>query len=213
MILYHFPTSPFARRIRLVMAMKGLSAELRDPRADASLWPELHRLNPLQTAPTLVDGEHVLTDSLAIAAHLEALVPTPSIWPSGGGVAEALEYVRLTDRAIDLAIDLGMHYHAVHDHPKFPDVSAKLMGRAQGAIDRLGAKIEARGAAEFLVGDAWSFADIATVTLGLWFEGLAARAPTFAPAKQILDLGWKVPPALADWTRARRARPDVAALL
>jgi glutathione S-transferase len=81
MVLYHFRTSTFAHRVRLVLAMKGLSAELRDPRADAKWWPELHARNPLRTVPTLIDGDRVFTDSLTIVAHLEGKVASPSIWP------------------------------------------------------------------------------------------------------------------------------------
>jgi glutathione S-transferase len=213
MILYHFHTSPFARRVRLILAMKGLSAELRDPRVDGKWWPELHRHNPLQTVPTLIDDGRVLTDSLSIAAHLEAKSPSPSIWPRSEGIAEALEYVRLADRAIDILIDLGMRYHALNGAPSWPDVATPLMVRAQGALDRIGEMIETRGANEHLVGDAWSIADIATVTTGLWLDGLPARAATFATAKQIVALGWTLPAPLAAWTQARRARPDVAAIV
>jgi glutathione S-transferase len=191
--------------------MKGLDAELRDPRVDASHLPDLRRYNPLRTVPTLVDGDRVLTDSLAIAEYLEERAPSPSIWPRHDK-SEALEFVRLADRAIDVLVDLGMRYHAVHDHPGFAAVKGELLGRAQGALDRLATKVEARAAAEALVGDAWSIADIATVTLGVWLDGLPARALSFAPAKQIAELGWTVPKALADWTKTRRARPDVAAL-
>jgi glutathione S-transferase len=213
MILYHFHTSPFGRRVRLILGMKGLSAELRDPRVDGKWWPDLHRQNPLKTVPTLVDGDRVFTDSLSIAAHLEAKVGTPSIWPRAEGMAEALEYVRLADRAIDIIIDLGMRYHVLGAQPSWPEVKDAMFARAQGALDRLGQKIEARGSAEHLVDDRWTIADIATVTTGLWFDGLPARAQTFAAAKQIVDLGWKVPAPLAAWTQARRARPDVAAIL
>jgi glutathione S-transferase len=40
MILYHFGTSPFARRVRLVLAHKSCSVELRDPRANPELQPD-----------------------------------------------------------------------------------------------------------------------------------------------------------------------------
>lgn len=211
MILYHFATSPFARRVRLALHAKGLTAELRDPRADASHWPELHRLNPCRTVPTLVDGDHVLTDSLSILAHLEAKVPSPSLWPDDGDVAGMLEIVRLVDRALEHFIDLGMRYHAVREHPAFGEVRENLLARGQGALDRAGEIVAARGDAPFLVGGRWSLADIAVVTTGLWLEGLPARAATFAPAKQILDLGWKVPASIVAWTDARK--PHVAPLL
>jgi glutathione S-transferase len=213
MILYHFVTSPFARRVRLALHAKGMAAELRDPRADARHWPDLHGLNPCRTVPTLVDGELVLTDSLAILAHLEAKAPSPALWSPPGGLAAMLEIVRLADRALEQFIDLGIRYHPVREHPAFAQVKESLFARAQGALDRVGGLVAARADAPFLVGDQWSLADIAVVTTGLWLEGLPARAATFAPAKQILDLGWKVPASIATWTNARKTRADVASLL
>jgi glutathione S-transferase len=208
MLLYHFHTSPYARRIRLMLALKGLQdrVEMRDPRKDPQWWPVLHELNPMQTVPTLVDGERVFTDSLAIAAHLDAKAPDPPIFPAD--LAEALEYVRLADRAIDTLIDLALRYYPV------PDVArTKMVFRAHGALDRLDERINRRGAAEFLVGDRWSIADIAMVTLGLWLTGMPARVATFDLAKKYMEVGWKIPPALAAWTEARRNRPDVALLV
>jgi glutathione S-transferase len=213
MILYHFHTSPFARRVRLILSMKGLSAELRDPRVDAVWWPELHKVNPLRTVPALIDGERVLTDSLSIAAHLEAKVPSPSVWPTANQAAEALEIVRLADRATDIFIDLGMRYDPLRADPSWAEVKGQMLARGQGALDRLGRLIDERRKTDHLVGDRWTIADIAVVTTGLGLDGLPARAVSFELAKRIVDLGWSVPPSLAAWTSARRARADVAAIL
>lgn len=212
MILYHFHTSPFARRVRIVMAMKGLEAELRDPRVDAKWLPELHRVSPIQTVPVLVDGDRVFTDSMAILGYLEGKVPSPSMWPTADRVGDALELVRLADRAIDMIVDLGLRFHALCNDPSWKAVQASQMTRVQGAIDRIGDTVAARRDAEALVGDRWSLADIAVLSLGNWLEGLPQRAPTFALAKQIVDLGWRVPAPLAEWTKAQKTRPHVAAI-
>ena len=214
MILYHFPTSPFAQRVRLILATKGLTprVEFRDPRAEEKWWPELHRQNPLRTVPTLVDGDRVLTDSLSIATHLEAIAPSPSIWPRAGQIADALEIVRLADRAIDVLVDLGMRYHALATQPAWQDVKGPMLARGQGALDRLGALVEARAGAEHLVGDTWTLADTAVITTGMWLAGLPARAAKFAPAKNMVELGWTLPAPLTRWTDARRTHPAVVAL-
>ena len=55
--LFHFPTSPFARRVRLALAHKGLTTELCDVRAHPEFLEESRRLSPLKTIPVLVEED------------------------------------------------------------------------------------------------------------------------------------------------------------
>jgi len=71
-LLFHFQTSPFARRTRLALAHKGLSFELRDVRAQPELLEQVRRLTPLKTIPVLVEEDgRVLGDSTAISHYLD----------------------------------------------------------------------------------------------------------------------------------------------
>ena len=63
-----------------------------------------------------------------------------------------------------------------------------------------------------LAGDAWNFADIAVYTMVAWLEALPVRAQTFAPAKQVVELGWSLPGLLTAWADQYRQRADVLAL-
>src|SRR5262245_43037596 len=155
MILYHFPTSPFARRVRLTLAFKGLSAELRDARANPEHHAEVRRLNPMRTVPVLIDGDRVLTDSTSICRYLDAKVPEPALFTND---VESFEIVSLADYVGTVLPDLGLRYSALHDHPSFADVRAEAMSRVQNALDRLTARILARK-------DGWGFAEIATFTM------------------------------------------------
>ena len=214
MILYHFPTSPFARRVRLALALKGLSAELRDARAVPAHRDEVQRLNPLHTVPVLVDDERVVVDSNAIAQYLDRKVPTPPLWPSGAVGAEAFELTALTDSVISVLSDVGMRYYSLHGDSHFGAVREAMVGRAQRALESLArkitAKVNARSAA--LCGEAWGAADIAVYTLVAWLEGIPRRAATFAPAAQVAGLGWSLPNALSEWADQHRQREDVVAL-
>lgn len=213
MILYHFSTSPFARRVRLALAHKGLSAELRDARAQAEHLAEVRRLNPMHTVPVLVDGDRAIGDSAAILAYLDRKVPAPPLWPTGMDGAEAVELVALADGAIQVLVDMGMRYAPVHDHPRFGEVRDALVGRAQRALDALAARVSSRSRAGAPLFDSgWGAADIAVVTTVMWLDGLAARAATFPLAKKVVELGWSLPPALRAWAQPHLARPDVAAL-
>jgi glutathione S-transferase len=212
MILYHFPTSPYARRVRLALAHKGQSAELRDARANPEHMSELRRLNPVHTVPLLIDGQRVIADSTAICHYIDRKWPDPPLWPAGLEGADAFELVALADSAINILVDLGMRYSQLNDHPKFQRVREQFVGRAQRALDRLAERVAERRGAPALCGDTWSGADIAVCTMVIWLEGMPARAATFAPAKNMVALGWNLPAALAEWTAQHRARDDVRSL-
>jgi glutathione S-transferase len=78
--LYHFPLSPFSRKVRLTLAEKRLEVELIEER----YWeptPDFLRRNPAGKVPVLrIDGK-VLSESQAICEYLEESVPTPPLMP------------------------------------------------------------------------------------------------------------------------------------
>lgn len=92
-LLYHFPLSPFSRKIRLIMAEKKLEFELKEERT----WerrPAFLALNPAGDVPVLVEDEgEPLADSQAIAEYLEEIAPEPSLL--GGSARDRAEIRRL----------------------------------------------------------------------------------------------------------------------
>jgi glutathione S-transferase len=210
MILYHFATSPYARRVRLALAHKGLEVELRDARKDAHHLAALRELNPFHTVPTLVDDGKVVFDSAAICQYLDRKVPEPSLWPAGPAGAEAFQLIALVDGALTTMVDLGLRYAPLNDHPRYPEVRATMLGRAQRALDRLAQEVSTRAPGPLC--GSWSMADMALVALVLWFETMPTRAATFPPAKTMLSLGYAFPAALSAWADQHRGRADVRAL-
>jgi glutathione S-transferase len=166
----------------------------------------------LHTVPLLVDEGRVVADSTAILYYLDRKVPAPPLWPAGMDGAEAFEFVALCDSVITPLSDLGMRYSALHDHGSFGTVRTEYVGRVQRALGRLAEKVTERRESPGLCGGQWSAADIAVCTLVIWLEALPIRAATFPPAKNVVSLGWTVPPELAAWAAERRKRHDVAAL-
>jgi maleylpyruvate isomerase len=71
--------------VRIALNLKGLDYEyapvhlLRD--GGQQLKPEYRELNPDGIVPTLVDGDDVLTQSLAIIEYLEETHPEPALLP------------------------------------------------------------------------------------------------------------------------------------
>ena len=217
MILYHFSTSPFARRVRLVLAHKGLDAELRDARAEPAHMVEVKKLNPFGMVPVLVDGDRVVCDSAAISTYLDQKRPDPPIFVTGPDAVKAGEMVAALDRIITMLVDLALRYAPLTDHPSFEGVRAEhVADKMQRGLDMVASAVAkqsaGRAAGAPLFGDRWSYADIAAYTTVAWMEGLPARAETFPPAKRMLALGWTLPESLRGWAATHRGRADVAAL-
>ena len=78
--LYHYPLSPFCRKIRLVLAEKKIEVEL----VEEKYWEqsaEFLRRNPAGKVPVLRIENEILTESSAICEYLEDLYPEPALMP------------------------------------------------------------------------------------------------------------------------------------
>jgi glutathione S-transferase len=204
--LYHFPTSPFSRRVRLALAHKGLEVDLKDARANPAFHEEARAKHPLKTVPLLVEPDgRAMGDSTSIAHYLDGAYPGPRLWP-----AEHLVYdvTSLVDVILNTLVDTGTRYYALRDHDAWPTVKGEMMGRVQRALDGLAQRCDR----PTIASSGWSAADMWLFTMTAWLEGLPGRAPSFPLVAQIVSLGWTLPPALSRWADAHRARGDVGAL-
>ena len=80
--LYWVSGSPYAWRVLLTLAVKGLSYTSRplSPSQGDLRTPEFLRLNPHGAVPVLRDGDVVMYESLAIMAYLERKNPDPALF-------------------------------------------------------------------------------------------------------------------------------------
>jgi maleylpyruvate isomerase len=84
MKLFGYFRSSAAYRVRIALNLKGIEAEhafvhLRKGEQSA---PDYAALNPQHLVPTLVDGDAVLTQSLAIIEYLDETHPEPPLLPA-----------------------------------------------------------------------------------------------------------------------------------
>lgn len=80
MTLFNDSLDPYCHRVRIVLAEKGVVAELFE--VDQKQIPEeLLDLNPYGTVPTLVDRDLVLYQSPVILEYLEERFPHPPLLP------------------------------------------------------------------------------------------------------------------------------------
>lgn len=98
-------TSPYARKIRVILAEKKLPFELIEDipwNADTRV-PEL---NPLGKVPVLVDDDgHVWFDSPVIAEYLDAMYPSPEMLPADRlSALPVRQSAALADGILDAAV-------------------------------------------------------------------------------------------------------------
>ena len=84
MQLHNFFRSGTSHRLRIALNLKGLGYDYVavDLRKNEHLGAAFKALNPQGLVPALVDGEHVLTQSVAIIEWLEERYPTPALLPT-----------------------------------------------------------------------------------------------------------------------------------
>ncbi len=81
MTFYSGSMDIFSHRVRIVLAEKGVSAEIINVDASDKDKLDLYELNPYGTAPTLVDRELVLYDANIIMEYLDERFPHPPLMP------------------------------------------------------------------------------------------------------------------------------------
>ncbi len=86
MKLFSSPASPFARKVRIVAAMKGLEAEIASVFPDANKGdPDLNAKNPLGKLPCLVTASGAaIHDSRVICEYLDSLGKGLVLFPAAG---------------------------------------------------------------------------------------------------------------------------------
>ncbi|MEY3201485.1 MAG: hypothetical protein RIR70_1035 [Pseudomonadota bacterium] len=166
--LYTYFRSSAAYRVRIALEYKGLAA---NHHAVSLLAGEQHaaayaKLNPQHQVPTLVDGDAVITQSLAIIEYLDEAYPAtpPLIW------GDAATRARIRSLGLVVACDI----HPISNLRVLNFLRAEL-GQDDKGIRRwcahwisLGftgfeAMLAQGGAGRHCVGDAVSLADVALV--------------------------------------------------
>jgi maleylpyruvate isomerase len=105
MKLYNYFRSSASFRVRIALHLKNLPYEYRavhlTQNGGEQFAPEFHALNPHGLVPVLVDGESLLTQSLAILEYLDEVHPDPPLLPK-----RAHERARVRSLALSLACEV-----------------------------------------------------------------------------------------------------------
>ena len=201
--LYWISGSPPAWRVMLALTLKGIAFESRqlDHGAGENHAPEYLKLNPKGQVPTLVMGDLVIRESIAILAWLDRAYAERPIWGA------------TTEDAAQVWQDV-MEMEAVLRVPVTATAQALLRGTAHDtatlasladACDGYAARLAHQS---FLGGDSPMASDIWLYPALHWIaRGTALAGPNTPEACTSLTSSR---PALAAWMHRLRAVPGVA---
>ena len=169
MILYTYFRSSAAYRARLALSLKGIAYEarfvhlLRD--GGEQLKPGYRRLNPLGRVPTLIDGERVFTQSVAIMEYLEETRQAEPIMPREPGArarVRAITQVLAADTQPLQNLAVGQYLAREMHQPKqaIDDWTRHWMNNGLAAVEEL---LASAGSGDFSVGTHATIADICIV--------------------------------------------------
>ena len=111
MQLFYSKTSPYSRKVRLVIQEKGLADKVKAfPCNPFDEVPALKAANPLGKVPTLItDNDFAIYDSPVICAYLDSLTPENRLIPESGMARwQVLRWEALADGMLDAAYNVVM---------------------------------------------------------------------------------------------------------
>ncbi|MFN4354411.1 glutathione S-transferase N-terminal domain-containing protein [Parvibaculum sp.] len=192
MKLYCSHTSPYARKVRLLIHEKGATARVTEETVAAMEDPAaLHEANPLGKVPALVMGDGTSWfDSPVICEVLDKMLEGPSLIPASN--VERFRVLRqqaIADGIMDAAVSIIFERNR-----KDAEQSATWLGRWERAILRSLALLEAE------VTDLDGPVDLGVISVGAALGYLDFRHAS---------LGWQEKfPDLAGWWRDIAKRPS-----
>jgi glutathione S-transferase len=188
-------TSPYARKVRVILAEKQIPFEL----VLENVWDPATRVpdfNPLGKVPVLVTDEgEPLYDSAVIAEYLDGLAG-PSLIPAEG-IARARVHrdEALGDGILDAGITIFLERKREAARQE-----GNWLARQHGKIEAgIAALTHELGDKPYLRGDSMALGDIACGCALLWLE---FRMPEYAWRSKFANL--------ADWSKRLEARPSFA---
>jgi glutathione S-transferase len=165
--LYGVGLSPYVRKVRVLLAEKGLAYE-HDPVIPFNASAEFKQMSPLGKIPVYRDDKVVLPDSSVICSYLERTNPTPPLYPSDPvEQARALWFEEYGDSALAQNLGGGLFFQKIVA-PRFLQrptdeavVDKALTQDIPPLFDYLESQLQAR---EVIAGTRFSIGDIGICT-------------------------------------------------
>jgi glutathione S-transferase len=202
MIVYGSSLSPFVRKVLVVLAEKGLTADHK-PAFPQDKSPEFRATSPLGKIPGFTDGDFHLSDSSAICHYLERKHPTPALLPAAAEqYGRAIWFDEFADTSLVASVGKVFWNLVVKKLMNLGEPDMALVETAlKDELPPLFTYLESQIHGPYLVGDSLTLADIAIASpfvnlkiaghpldaarwpkLAAWLEPILAR-PSFVNAK------------------------------
>jgi len=170
-------TSPYVRKVRVVMADKKLDYSCIQENVGAA-DTTIQQTNPLGKVPCLVmeDGS-TLYDSRVIAEYLDTLTPVCKLLPPNGrDRAEVKVWEALADGVLDAAVLVRLETTLRPEAQQSPEWIARQWGKVHAGLRVMSERL---GESAFSAGNHYSLADVA---VGCALGWIAFRFP---------DIDWR----------------------
>ncbi len=160
--LYGAGLSPFVRKVRVLLAEKGVAYE-HDPVVPFNVSAEYKAISPLGKIPAYRDERGPLSDSSVICSYLERRHPTPALYPSDPyDCARALWFEEYGDSALVAVTGAKIFFPRVVGPAFFnqPTDEAAVSKAINEDLPPLLDYLESQLTGDWLVGSQFSIADI-----------------------------------------------------
>jgi glutathione S-transferase len=194
MQLFYSPTSPYARKVRIVMLERGLDAGVEVVGVTPFENPVLAAANPLSKIPALVlESGQALYDSPVICEYLDSMGAAQRLIPENGDTRWAtLRLQALADGVLDAAFSMVMERRRPES-----EQSQEWLGRWEASI------LRAIAAADLEPATRTGALNLGQISLACALGYLDFRHAT---------IGWQgVAPGLVGWFEDWKSQPSFAA--
>jgi len=196
-LVYEHPLSPYAQKVKIALAEKGVAFECRLPDFMSGRDDAFAAANPRLEVPALVDGDTRVFDSTIILEYIEDRWPTPPLLPAAP--AERAR-VRMLEELCDTYVE----------PISWAAMEIRVFKRATGALAE---RLLARGAEQAAGVQRYLERQLADRP---WFNGAAFGWGDLSVVPYVRGIAstGTPPPAgthLAAWLERVSARPSVAA--
>ncbi|OPZ77345.1 MAG: Dichloromethane dehalogenase [Alphaproteobacteria bacterium ADurb.Bin438] len=196
-ILYHYPLSPFCRKIRLMLSEKGLLFQLED-RFPSKLMEKA----PLEEPPLLFDENNYIYDHYVIAEYIEEAYKSPNLF--GETLTERAEIRRLS-RWFDEKFFLEVSSHIINEK-----IKKRLAGEEPNSTNLYYAKKNLNDHLFYISHLLTKNAKLASKYLSLADISASAHLSVL---DYLGEINWEKYPEVKEWYACMKSRPSFSPLL
>lgn len=203
MKLFTFATSPYARKVRIVLDFKGVSCDYAERCYSLDRKEDLRAASDRAEVPVLtLDDGRAIADSTIICEYLEQVYPKPPVYPRDAYERARMRTIEdLCDRTFD-AVGFGYFLAILRaDAPEASAMQSAARTECRALMERFEHEL---GGRDFFCGEV-SLADFAAICHAPLAHAMKLDLSDFPGVRAWMDRMRKIPAVAADRERASKA--------